>query len=170
MSNGPSKFMPALWGGLLIVVISTVPGVNAINMMCCSGIIIGGLLAVHLYKKKGGGISASVGLELGLYTGLVATALSAIVTYFILPYLPNMLRFFEGLVDQPDIDEILQHVSPEMLTRGFFLIIVGSSLIFNVVFAGIGGLIGASLMGGKKTSTDSANGDEDAIFVEKVDF
>jgi hypothetical protein len=170
MSHGPSKIIPALWGGILIVVISTVPGVNVINVMCCSGIIAGGVLAVHLYKRKGGEVSASVGLELGLYSGLIATAISAIVIYFVMPYLPHVLHYFEGLIDQPDIDEILEQVSPEMLTRGFFLIVIGASLIFNVVFAGIGGLVGSSLTSGKKSSPNSSGGDEDAIIVEKVDF
>ncbi len=171
MSNGPSKFVPALWGGILIVVISTVPVVNAVNMMCCSGVMLGGLLAVLLYKKNGGGITASVGVQLGLYSGLVATVLSAIVIYIALPYIPEMLKQFEGLIDQPDIDNLLDEIGPHVLTSGFLLITIGTSLVINVLFATIGGLVGASFWSSGKTSSSDPNaGDDDAIIVEKFDF
>lgn len=171
MSNGPSKFVPALWGGIVIVVISTVPVVNAINFMCCSGIMLGGLLAVRLYKRNGGGINSGVGVQLGLYAGLIATVISAIVILIGLPFLPDLLKLFEGLIDQPDIDNILDQVGPDTLTHGFLLITIGVSLIINVLFATIGGLVGASFWSNSATSpSDSKTDEDDSIIVEKIDF
>ncbi len=42
MQNQPSKLMPAVWGGVLIGVISGVPGLRLINCMCCLGVVGGG--------------------------------------------------------------------------------------------------------------------------------
>lgn len=133
MSNNPSRLMPSLWGGLFIVVISYVPGLGFINCRCCSGIIGGGLLAVHLYRKKGGHISLNTGIELGLLSGLVATLLGTILLLIVVPYLPEILNQFEEILDQPEMDEIMARIGPELLKRGVSLVLIASSLIINVL-------------------------------------
>jgi hypothetical protein len=52
MPTQPSKFMPALYGGIIMAVISAVPVVNLVNCFCCAGIMLGGFLAVFFFKKE----------------------------------------------------------------------------------------------------------------------
>ncbi len=171
MSTKPSKLVPAVWGGIFIVFISIVPGLNFINLMCCSGIMGGGMLSVHLFKKRGGPMSALNGIELGLLAGIIGTALSAIALMLLMPYVPELLKFLDGFIDQRDLDDIFNQIGPEKLTAGFLLIAIGASLIINVVFSTIGGLFGVFLFNtGKTKNFAPAGADDDAIIVEDIDF
>ena len=46
MPEKPSKLMPALYGGIIIGLLSGIPFISLINCICCAGVIIGGFLAV----------------------------------------------------------------------------------------------------------------------------
>src|SRR5690242_5350672 len=52
MNPKPDKFMPALYGGIIMALISNIPVVNFINCFCCAGILLGGFLAVFFYQKN----------------------------------------------------------------------------------------------------------------------
>ena len=45
------KFLPALYGALVIAGIETVPGLNFINACCCAGILFGGFLRYFLHSR-----------------------------------------------------------------------------------------------------------------------
>ena len=52
MKEKPGMLMPALYGGIIMAVISTVPGLSLINCLCCAGVLLGGFMAVFFYKKE----------------------------------------------------------------------------------------------------------------------
>ena len=45
MNPKPDKIIPALYGGIIMALVSTIPFVSFINCLCCAGIMLGGLLA-----------------------------------------------------------------------------------------------------------------------------
>ena len=52
MNPKPDKFIPALYGGVIMGIVSSVPFLSAINCLCCAGIMFGGFLAVFFYKNN----------------------------------------------------------------------------------------------------------------------
>ena len=52
MNPKPDKLIPAIYGGIIMGVISAVPFLNFINCLCCAGILLGGFFAVMFYKNN----------------------------------------------------------------------------------------------------------------------
>jgi hypothetical protein len=76
------KHQPALLGGLLIGVLSSLPIVNAANACCCLWVITGGLLTVYLQQQKNPDpIETSDAIIGGLIAGLVGGLIVCVVSY-----------------------------------------------------------------------------------------
>src|SRR3990172_10679909 len=52
MPNKPDKIRVSLICGAIIGAVWAIPGLNLINCCCCAGVILGGVLAVYLYKQE----------------------------------------------------------------------------------------------------------------------
>src|SRR5467141_2556172 len=52
MNSKPDKNIPALYGGIIMGLVSSIPFLSLINCLCCAGILLGGFLAVMFYKKN----------------------------------------------------------------------------------------------------------------------
>ena len=88
MTTKNQKFIAGLWGGIFIGVISSVPWLNAINCMCCSGVLGGGILSVYLYRQKiqnDSMLTANVGVELGIIAGVIGTVISTLLHILMFP-------------------------------------------------------------------------------------
>ena len=59
MPPKPDKLMPALYGGIVIGILSGVPGLNLINCLCCAGIMLGGIVSVYLWDPEYGDVLIS---------------------------------------------------------------------------------------------------------------
>jgi len=149
MVERPDKLRPALIGGALIGIISAIPIINWINCFCCAGVIIGGILAVHLYNKNLDGLelTSSDGVTIGLMAGasgaLISTILTSLITGGVKHQIDKALEFSSDL--PPEVEDALirfQEMGGEM-----FFIIVGLifSLIIYSIFGIIGGLIAVSI-------------------------
>lgn len=149
MEEKPDKLRPALIGGALIGMISAIPIINWINCFCCAGVIIGGILAVHLYNKnlKGFELTSSDGITLGLMAGasgaLISTIITSMITGGVKRQIDRILEYSSEM--PPEIEDALiriQDMGGEM-----FFVIVGLvfSLIIYSIFGIIGGLIAVSI-------------------------
>jgi hypothetical protein len=172
MGYSKSKLTPAIWGGLFITIISVVPGLSFINCLCCSGVAGGGVLAVYLHQRSTHSkLTARVGAELGVLTGLTGTVFSALVIILVYPYTMALQSEITSYINNPDIEAFLQNIEPELIQRSFIAIAISVSFLINMLFALIGGLIGVALFGkGRIPHTENDKGDDDAIVVEKIDF
>jgi len=157
MQGQPNKFIPALWGGVLIGIISGVPFLGFINCACCAGVIGGGLLAVYLYRKDLDpnqpmtmGEGAMLGLLAGLIGAVIGSVLSAVFSTASFDFLYRLSEY----VDEPELDEFLEEMDPSMLTGGLFFFGFLMSLIIDGLFGVIGGLLGVSFFGGAKNRAD----------------
>ena len=167
MFEKPSKLRPAILGGLIIGAISGIPGLNLLNCCCCAGILLGGALAVYLYRHEFTGemppMESSDALILGIIAGiigaLVTTFLSALITLILGPVeaetIRNLIDKLEnrGKIPQDMLDkfhDLFEQSIKEGRTIGGIL----SSLIFNLIlypiFSMLGGLIGYGIFGKKK--------------------
>jgi hypothetical protein len=148
--QGQSMLMPAVWGGLVIGILSALPIVGAFNLCCCTWVITGGLLASYvLQSNTAEPITAGDGAIVGLLAGLLGAVVYAVVS------LP--LNLLLGPLQQRAATQILQSipdVPPELrdtfsnmggTTVTALGVIVGfvMMLFVGAIFSTVGGLLGA---------------------------
>jgi hypothetical protein len=147
-----SKLQPALYGGLLLGVLSALPIINIGNVCCCLWILAGGAVAAYLLQANQPtaitpGDGATVGLMAGAIGAVVQLILSIPVSLVMGPLQGRMIeRLFENAGDMPEnmrpFLDAMRHTGVSILGAilGFFLF-----LVIALIFSTIGGLIGAAL-------------------------
>ena len=140
------RYTPALLGGLLIGVLSSLPIVSAGNLCCCLWVIVGGLLTVYLQQQnRPGPLETSEAIIGGLLAGIVGAVISGLVGMLMMSFTsgvwqPEMQRTFE---ENPEIpphvrDFVLRLMSSESL--GLILMLI--YLPIYAIFAMLGALLG----------------------------
>jgi uncharacterized membrane protein YeaQ/YmgE (transglycosylase-associated protein family) len=163
MQEKPSKFRAAAVAGSAIGVVSSVPGLNLINCCCCAGIILGGVLAVYLYREEFREgmppLESSDGLVLGILAGLVgafaATVLSLLIflafgsleSEFVRGIVEKVLESLEDAGSLPggaaeQIREQMEEAFAEATTVMGILGSLRMNLIIYPIFGMLGGLLG----------------------------
>ncbi len=154
MNQQPDKFIPALYGGIIMGLLSAIPFVNLINCFCCAGVILGGVAAVYFYRSSftpdmppfTSGDCLLVGLLAGFIGAFVGTALSLLVSAI----LGDLMREFaqnvllhSNLPLPDDIRAKLEEAFQEKSKPGAMIIVTYVfALIIDMIFGLIGGLIG----------------------------
>jgi hypothetical protein len=148
----PSILKPALIGGAIFGVLSSIPILNYLNCACCSLVIGSGFVAAYLQSSAcgRGGFAfrakegAVVGVVAGLIHGVVAT-LGAAVTMLISG--PMMEQVMEQMRNQPGMTpEGLQMIERfAQMGPGFLIaIFIPINLVLGALFGTLGGLIGGA--------------------------
>jgi hypothetical protein len=155
MPEKPNKLMPALYGGIIMGVISGLPFLNLLNCFCCAGILLGGFLAVLFYTREAApgtlqltsGDALQLGVLAGVFGAFIETALNAAVLGSVGNVVGETLRqVLEGMADQipsevfDQIDRAFGGIAAFTPIAIFFSFI--KSIIINPVFGLLGGLIG----------------------------
>ena len=156
MKSTPDKFIPALYGGIIMAIISTVPFLSFINCLCCAGLLLGGFLAVFFYKNNftpdtppyTSGDCMAVGAMAGVVSAVISTFLSAIFLKLFGNVMGEiMMSMLKNM--NVDIPEEMMKALEDSMTMALspFTIIVhlGSSLVLHSLFGLLGGLIGYSV-------------------------
>ena len=155
ISGAPAtlKFVrPALAGGLLLGVMSSIPIINAANLLLGAWILVGGAFSAHLLMKqrRGGAISYGDGAFGGVLSGFVGSIVATLMLA------PSKIFFSEDWIalrqktdlqlnTTPDApaamrDLFLRAVSPEIsLTTGMFWFFLFG--VFFCLFAMFGGML-----------------------------
>ena len=152
MNTKPDKLVPSIIGGVIIGIFSTIPGLNFINCFCCAGIILGGFAAVFIYKKTGGEIELtySDGALLGVLSGILGVIFGAIINSIIGTNVEQVLEQVMQNIDDlpPEAEEILFYFKEH--SGQLFMLGIATSLVLNVIFGLLGGIIGVSILGKKE--------------------
>ena len=154
MSNQrPGMFVPALTGGAIAGVLSGIPFVNC---LCCIWVIGGAMLASYLLVKNSAvALSAGDGAIVGIFTGIIAAVVDAIVS---IPFEAMSSEFFRDIMEK--VSEYADEMPSGWETwreRGA----IGTSVSWHmlgfvisvVIFSALGvlgGIIGISLFKKKK--------------------
>lgn len=157
MPTQPGKFMPALYGGIIMAVISAVPVVNFVNCFCCAGIMLGGFLAVFFYKKEltpeSPPLTSGDALQLGALAGVVGAIIGTLLSAGIFAALGNVTGELIGRSMERFREEIPPEAFDQMVEGlrqgGFTMFHLFSSLIIDPLFGLVGGLIGYSVFKSK---------------------
>jgi len=150
MPEKANKLMPALYGGIIMGVISGIPGLNLLNCLCCAGILFGGFMAVFFYKKElteknpplSSGDAVAVGALAGIFGAIVGSILTALVFAMVGNIAGEMsMKFLDRFRDQlpPGTFDQFQN---SIRMAGFSILHFFMSLLIDVVFGLLGGLIG----------------------------
>ena len=145
------RHQPALLGGLLIGVLSSLPFISVANC-CCLWVIAGGLLTVYLQQQaKPEPVETGEAVVGGLIAGLVGGIIVCIVTYV------KLMMF--GAVAQNALDQVRQQLSDNpqipagvrdrilnMMGGGGMVVVTALFTIpLYAVFGMLGALLGTAL-------------------------
>ncbi len=162
MLDKPNKVMPALYGGIIMGVISGVPFLNIINCFCCAGILLGGFLSVFFYKneltQEMSPLTSSDALQIGVLAGLFGAFVGTMINGVLLFSIGNVTGEIvadavRNLVESLGVSSQLPPGTLEQLegvkNRDFSMLTVVftffQSIIIDPLFGLLGGLIGYSV-------------------------
>lgn len=140
------RYTPALLGGLLIGVLSSLPIVQAGNFCCCLWVIVGGLLTVYLQQQnRPDPIETSEALIGGLLAGIIGAVITGLVGMLMMQFAagiwqPEMQRALE---ENPEIPpHVRDFVNRLMSSESLGLIMMLIYLPIYAIFAMLGALLG----------------------------
>jgi hypothetical protein len=155
MSTKPNKMLPALYGGLIMGIISGVPFLNFVNCCCCAGIMLGGFLAVFFYKNDikpdMPPLMSSDALAVGALAGVFGAVVSSVLEGAALLAFGNLTGktiadIITGIYGRAGIIDQLPPQALEQLNAleymKFTPLLVIRAFILHPLFGLIGGLIG----------------------------
>src|SRR5262249_44930081 len=77
--NQTSMLRPALIAGVVVGIVSAVPGLNLVNCFCCGWVIAAGVVAAYLYMKQSPtACTLGQGVGLGALTGVIGAVVDTI--------------------------------------------------------------------------------------------
>ena len=153
MSITTSKTQPAIFGGLIMGVLSALPVVSAGNLCCCLWVVSGGVVAAYILQQNQAmpltpGDGAVVGLLAGIVGAFVYLLLSIPITFLVAPMERVLIqRIIENAGGMPP--DFRAYVGTYLgggirLTLGFLLM-----LIVGSIFSTLGGVLGVVMFGKK---------------------
>jgi hypothetical protein len=150
-----SRHQPALLGGLLIGVLSSLPIVKAGNLCCCLWVVSGGLLTVYLQQQqKAEPIETGEAVLGGLIAGLIGAVIVCVFTYIamivmgpvIQSSLASVQSALESNADMPPAARDLALSAMRMMTGGGAIVIgLLITIPLYAVFSMLGALLGTAL-------------------------
>jgi hypothetical protein len=145
----PATFVPALFGGLFIAVLSLLPFVRAGNYCCCLWVVVGGLLAAYVTQQNHPWpITLGDGLRAGALAGLTGAVLAlaagmAIDLFYgdwASRYGADLLEAYpDGSAELRAQRRALTHDRGMLVATALFAVLY---VAVDVTFAAIGGLVG----------------------------
>jgi hypothetical protein len=145
-----------LTGGVVTGVLST-SYLSFVNVACCLGVIIGGVVTVQQYTQHSGtGLDSGDGAMMGALSGALGAVLGTVMDRILKPLSLDsntisrqlMEEWGQGMGGQPGM-------SPEMMQsmegQGTFLFVVAGTvflMILYAIFGAIGGALGTSFFSG----------------------
>ena len=166
--NDAKMLKPALIGGVLLGVLSSLPLINLFNCFCCAWVIAGGVVAAYLYVKDSPApVSLGRGVGLGLLTGVIGSLVTALFSVP-LRLLTNkaglgVMEQIKQTMDQlPNVPPETRQMMESLAERGdmdivFFIFGMLTLLIIYAIFAMIGGTIGVAIFEKRKPGSSPAD-------------
>jgi hypothetical protein len=145
-----SRHQPALLGGLLIGVLSSLPIINVANC-CCLWVIAGGMLTVYLQQSKPEPVETGDAVIGGLIAGLIGAVIVCVVSYVKLMVLGPVVQTYLDSVRQqlegnPQVPAGVRDFVLNMIGGGGMVVMTALiTLPLYAVFSMLGALLGTAL-------------------------
>jgi len=144
---------PVLISGLIAGILSSIPFVNFLNIICCLWILVGGVIAVYMLSSSAGRkIEYGEGALIGLLSGLVAAVICTVVNSIFALIGFNMgILMMQRLAHRfPQFEQFKHFAVLPRFGVSFVIMTLLSSLLFYGAFGALGGVIGTAIYGKKK--------------------
>ena len=159
-------FSSALWPGIVLGLLSVIPILNYVNLICCLWLIAGGVLAAVIFRNEYGSITGGEGAFVGFLAGVIGSIVQAAgvatLWYF---FNENMLASMAEVFSSGEIDPAMQESMVSLINNPVLLI--STAFIFwfimDIIFVTLGGLIGSRFIQGrdkKKTAAETFESEE----------
>jgi hypothetical protein len=147
---------PAIYGGLVMGVLSSLPLISAGNFCCCMWVIAGGLVAAYvLQQRQAAPITQADGALVGLLAGIFGAAIGLVISIplnFLVAPMERQLA--QRILDvwgtmPPDLRELMERYASGDVRMTFAMHaarLIGNfvlMLFVGAIFSTLGGLIGA---------------------------
>jgi hypothetical protein len=146
------RLQPALYGGLVIGVLSALPVVSAGNCCCCLWVVAGGMLAVYLRQQNTPvAVTAAEGALVGLLAGLIGGVVGVIIS---IPLEAMMGPFQRQLIERimasrPDFPaetrDMIERAGAGASGVAAVAIKLCISVVMGAIFGMLGGLLGVAV-------------------------
>jgi len=149
---------PSLIGGLALGVLSAIPYILMVNVLCCFWVLGGGGLTTWLLnQQRPGGLKYGDGAFGGVFSGLIGAFVATLISIPVqmLTLTPERVAQVQAQFDQvPQMPPAMREAMLQFLTPGFNLTRTLFGLVFNMIlfglFAMIGGILTVAIVGRKK--------------------
>jgi hypothetical protein len=150
---------PVLISGLIAGLLSSIPVVNFLNVICCLWILVGGVIAVYMLSSSAGrkieyGEGALIGLLSGLVAAVIYTVFKSILN--IIGFNPEILMMQRLAHRFTQFEQFKNFAVMPHFGAAFVLLTLLTSLLFYGAFGALGGVIGTALYGKKKEAEKAA--------------
>ena len=157
----PQKLFPAIFGGLFIGLMSSLPLVSLGNCICCLWIVSGGFLAAYLVQQNHPSpITTADGALVGFLAGLLGAFFCTIIAIPIEAMMgPLQAQLMSRVLSsRNDIPPGVREMFENFQTGGASLVISAIirfciMLILGAIFSTIGGIFGAIFTSRPATAT-----------------
>jgi len=145
-----SRHQPALLGGLLIGVLSSLPIIKAGNACCCLWVVSGGLLTVYLQQQaKPEPVETGDAVVGGLIAGLVGGLIAIVVGYLEFVALGSVInvgdQVRQALDQNPQVPADLRDMIVNLVSGKGVALLAVFQLPVYAVFGMLGALLGTAL-------------------------
>jgi len=149
-----NKLKPALVGGVVVGVLSSIPFVNIVNVCCCLWAILGGLLASYLFVKNSPTqVGAGEGAILGVLAGIIGAGIFVVIgipiSILMGSVMSNAFGSMMESLDPGQAEAIRRQIAASQSTGGAILNGIFTALLL-VIFATLGGLLGIPIFEKRK--------------------
>lgn len=167
MVQKPSKLQPAIVGGVILGLLSSIPIINFGNVCCCLWVLLGGAIAARMlinrspYMPVTSGEGAAVGALAGVVGSLVSLVIGVPLALMMGEGMTiSMLERVADVVNDPQAREQIREAIEQMqrqsagqsmgqrLLGQLFFWFIGA--VITVGFAALGGIIGVALFEKRK--------------------
>ncbi|MBN2029101.1 DUF4199 domain-containing protein [bacterium] len=163
MEGKPSKLIPALIGGSIMGVLSSVPIINLGNCLCCMWVILGGGVGAYFYWRElspDNEFSAGEGALVGLLSGIFGALFGTLIGYFFIATTGSnwFQQIMESIIESgEDIPTEFEDWLDTFEEGGFYsslfvFIDLFFRIVLNSIFGTLGGIIGAAIFRKRKTA------------------
>ena len=133
--NTKNLWIAVLSGAVLTTLVSNVPFVEMVNILCFAGFWGGAIFGVWLYRRLSAEVTARQSVRIGLLTGLFAGLLG-----FMLSFLG--VAGLQGLVNEL---EVMAPSEGDSIPLWGAIVFNFLGVVFNILFGTIGGWIGGAI-------------------------
>jgi hypothetical protein len=137
--NEKNFWTACLSGAVLTTLVSNIPFVDMVNLLCFAGFWGGAIFAVWLYRYLGGTVVPRQSIRIGLLTGLLAGVLGFALSFLGVSGLQGMMNQLGNVLPAEDLQ------GTESIPMWGALIFNTCGVMFNIVFGLIGGWLGGLL-------------------------